>query len=85
MKELSYVIKNEIGIHARPAGMLTKLIKEAKSTVLIECNGKKADAKNLFALLSLAVKHNDKINIKIEGEDEDETLEKVLTYLTENL
>ncbi len=85
MKELSYVIKDEIGIHARPAGNLVKLIKDAKSKITIECRGKTADAKKIFSILSLAVKCNDKIRIKVDGEDEEEISEKLIKYLNENL
>ena len=85
MKELSYVIKDEIGIHARPAGNLVKLIKDAKSQITIECRGKTADAKKIFSILSLAVKCNDKIRVKIEGDDETEIYEKLSKYLNENL
>ena len=85
MKELTYVIKDEIGIHARPAGNLVKLIKNAKSTVTMECKGKTADAKKIFSLLSLAVKCNDKIRIKIDGEDEEKVYEELNDYLSKNL
>lgn len=85
MKEFTYVIKDEIGIHARPAGVLVKTIKDAKSTVTMECKGKSADAKKIFSLLSLAVKCGDRVKVYIEGEDEDEVYEKVSKYLTENL
>ena len=40
MKEFAYTIKDAIGIHARPAGNLVKLIKELASTVTIEKEGK---------------------------------------------
>ena len=85
MQEFTYTIKDEIGIHARPAGNLVKLLKDIKSSVTIECKGKKADAKKIFSLLSLAVKSGDKVKIIVEGEDENEAVEKISKYLSENL
>lgn len=85
MQEFTYVIKDEIGIHARPAGNLVKSLKDTKSQVIMECRGKSADAKKIFSLLSLAVKAGDKVKITVTGEDEKETMEKVSRYLTENL
>ena len=41
MKQFSYVIKDEVGIHARPAGMLAKEAKKFQSKVVIDKNGKK--------------------------------------------
>ncbi len=49
MKVFQYVITDEVGIHARPAGLLVKAAKQAASQVKIEANGKSADAKKLMA------------------------------------
>ena len=43
MKEFKYVITDNEGIHARPAGELVKLAKSFESSVMIEKEGKKAD------------------------------------------
>ena len=83
--EFSYRIKDEIGIHARPAGMLTQIAKETKSTVTMECKGKIADLKKIFSLMALAVKCGDTVNVKVSGEDEEQVSEKLKKYLTENL
>lgn len=85
MCEFTYVIKDEIGIHARPAGALVKIAKDSKSDVTMECKGKTADVKKIFALMSLGVKCGDEISISIKGEDEEETLYKLKEYLTKNL
>ena len=43
MKEFKYVVTDNEGIHARPAGELVKLVKQFESVVTIEKEGKKAD------------------------------------------
>ena len=53
MKEFKYVIKDNEGIHARPAGELVKLAKSFESSVMIEKEGKKADCKRSSALWDL--------------------------------
>ena len=45
MKQFSHIIKDEIGLHARPAGMLAKEAKKYQSTVTLSCKGKSAAAK----------------------------------------
>ena len=85
MCEFTYVIKDEIGIHARPAGALVKIARDSKSDVSMECKGKSADLKKIFALMSLAVKCGDEIKVNVSGEDEEETLHKLEAYVTENL
>ena len=52
MKEFKYVVTDNEGIHARPAGELVKLVKGFESTVSIEKDGKKVDCRKLLAPVS---------------------------------
>lgn len=70
MIEFEYVIKDEIGIHARPAGLLAKKAKEAGCSVMISKAGKKADATRLMAVMQLGVKKGDTIVVSVDTEDE---------------
>ena len=55
MKEFTYTIKEPVGIHARPAGMLAKEAKTCQSTVtIVDKNGKSVDATRLMALMGMA-------------------------------
>ncbi len=53
MKEFKYVVTDNEGIHARPAGELVKLVKGFESTISIEKEGKKVDCRKLLALMGL--------------------------------
>ena len=57
MKSFSYTVKDELGIHARPAGMLVKEVKNFKSKVTLEKDGKVIDATRLMAVMSLSLIH----------------------------
>ena len=85
MKEFVYKIKDELGIHARPAGLLVKKISSYQSNTEIECKGKKADGKKIFSLMSLGVKQGDEITVKISGNDEETVCEELKHFLNENL
>ena len=85
MKEFTYVITDEIGIHARPAGMLVKEAKAFTSKITLEANGKSADATKLMAVMSLGVKNGAEVVIKAEGEDEDAAIAKMEALMKENL
>jgi phosphocarrier protein HPr len=79
MKSFKYVIKEAVGIHARPASQLAKEAATFTSAVQVESEGKKADAKRLLALMALGVKCGQEVTFFIEGDDEDtaaEALEK---------
>ena len=44
MKTFNYTIQDELGIHARPAGVMVKEVKKFQSQITIQGNGKQADA-----------------------------------------
>ena len=85
MKEFNFKVKDELGIHARPAGKLVKTAVEFDSEITIECREKTGDAKRIFAVMGLGVRCGDEITFRIEGSDEDEAREKILAFLEENL
>ena len=68
MKSFSYTVKDELGIHARPAGMLVKEVKNFQSKVTLEKDGKSVDASRLMAVMGMGVKKNQTVTVKVEGE-----------------
>lgn len=85
MKTFNYVITDEVGIHARPAGLLTKEAKKYSSQITIEKEGKTADARKLMALMSLGVKCKDEVTVRIEGEDEEAAFEGIKAFFEASL
>ncbi|MBE5945409.1 MAG: HPr family phosphocarrier protein [Lachnospiraceae bacterium] len=85
MKEFKYVITDEIGIHARPAGLLAKEAKAFTSNITIEANGKNADITRLMAVMGLGIKKGSEIVVKAEGEDEDAAIKKIKEFFEANL
>ena len=85
MKSFNYVITDEVGIHARPAGLLVKKVKEFGSKVTISKDGKSAEAQKLMAIMALGVKKGDTVTVSIEGEDEDAAATAMETFFKENL
>ena len=82
MKEFKYVVTDNEGIHARPAG---ELVKQFESVVTIEKEGKKADCRNLLALMGLGVKKGHEVTFTFEGADEDAACEAVSKFMQEKL
>lgn len=85
MKSFSYVIKDELGLHARPAGLLVKEVKQFASTITLECGGKKAAAKGLIGVMGMAVKQGDNVVVTAEGADEDAAIEALKAFFENNL
>ena len=85
MKEFTYTITDERGIHARPAGLLVKEAAGFASAITIEKDGKKVDAKRILGVMGLGAKKGAEITLRAEGEDEDAAIEKLSAFLQENL
>jgi phosphocarrier protein len=85
MKEFTYVIKDEIGIHARPAGMIASTAKKFDSNINIFFKEKEVKATKIMAVMKLGVKQNDTIKLTFDGSDEDEAYNAVSTIIEANL
>ncbi|MGN0693208.1 MAG: HPr family phosphocarrier protein [Oscillospiraceae bacterium] len=85
MKQFEYVISDEVGIHARPAGLLAKKAKEFKSEITLEKGGKSAAASKLMAVMALGVKCGDRVAVTINGEDEEAASAEMEKFFRENL
>lgn len=85
MKAFTYTIKDEIGIHARPAGLLAKKAKEFESTVTIDKNGRSVNVTKLMLLMGLGVKCGDTVTVTIDGADEDKAAAEMEKFFSENL
>jgi len=76
-------ITNETGLHARPASEFTKLATSMKCDVFIDKDGKKVNAKSILGVLSLAIGKGNSIQIITEGEEEKESLSKLVDYVSQ--
>lgn len=85
MQTLKYVIKDDIGIHARPAGQLVNLAKSYQSDMKITKDDKSVNLKSVLKVLGLAVKKDNEVIIEIEGEDELLAIAEITEFFKNNL
>lgn len=85
MREFKYVITDDAGIHARPAGLLVKEVSKFQSDVKIKKGEKEVDAKRLFGIMGLAAKKGDEIIMTADGADEAEAIVAIEEFLKANL
>jgi phosphocarrier protein HPr len=69
MVEVEVKILNDEGLHARPAGVFVKTASQFKSTIQVEFNGKKVNAKSLLSLMSLGLTKDSAIRLHAVGDD----------------
>ena len=85
MQQFTYVIQDELGLHARPAGMAVKVAAKYKSSTKMLVGSKTIDLKRIMAVMSSGVKHGAEITVVVEGEDEAEAAAALETFFKENL
>lgn len=86
MKEFTYTIEDELGIHARPAGLLSKLAKFFPDTLVTVTKGDKTvKASQLMKLMNMGIKRGDEVTVAAEGAEEDMAIAALRTFFEENL
>ena len=70
MKSCQVVITNASGLHARPATFFIQKANEYKSSIWIERDERKANAKSLLGVLSLGVTRGMRVTLIADGADE---------------
>ena len=81
----TYVIKDKLGIHARPGLLLVQEAGKLTSNITINKGAKSGDAKRMFCVMNLAVKQGDQITVQVEGENEAADAEVMKNFLEHNL
>lgn len=85
MAKFSYTIKDELGIHARPAGELVKEAKKYESKITITKEGRTVEATKLMAVMSLGVKCGQTIDVEVTGADEAAAADAIKAFLETHL
>lgn len=77
------VVKNESGLHARPASVLVKTASKFKSEFFIKMYGYQVNGKSILGVMTLAAESGAEMELVFDGPDEEEAL-KAITELFEN-
>ncbi len=86
MKSFNYVITDPVGVHARPAGVIVSVAKGFACSVTVSKAGKApADAKRIFGLMGLGIKHGEEVTVTCDGADEDKAISELEKVFKENL
>lgn len=85
MRTFTYIIKDELGIHARPAGLLVKEARKYESRITISYQGKTVEATRLMALMGMGIKCGQEITVEVQGPDENTACDGIRTFLELNL
>ena len=68
------VINNQVGLHARPATFFIQKANEFKSSIWVEKEDRRVNAKSLLGVLSLGIVKGTVVTLIADGADEDEAI-----------
>ena len=78
------VVSNQVGLHARPATFFTQKANEFKSSIWIEKDERRVNAKSLLGVLSLGIVKGTTINIVADGPDEEKAVNTLFDLVCSN-
>jgi phosphocarrier protein len=85
MVQFDYTLKDEHGIHARPATDLFKMTKTYQSAVSVKKGDRTVPFKGVMGVMSLGAKQGDTVTFMFDGPDEAEEMEAVKSFVEANL
>jgi phosphocarrier protein HPr len=71
-------IKNTLGLHARPATVIVKLLQGTTSNVSFTYRKETINARSIMSILMLAATKNSLITIIVDGDDAETTMQKIV-------
>lgn len=76
------VVQNQVGLHARPATFFIQKANEYKSSIWVEKDERRVNAKSLLGVLSLGITKGLNITIIAEGPDEEEAVNDLVALVS---
>ncbi|NLT57690.1 MAG: HPr family phosphocarrier protein [Clostridiales bacterium] len=84
MVKQEVVLKNEVGLHARPATFFIQEANRHRASIWVEKNERRVNAKSLLGVLSLGIGDGDSVLISAEGDDEEEAVSALVALIERN-
>jgi phosphocarrier protein len=85
MVERDIIIRNKTGLHARPAAVVVQKANDFNSTIFLEKDEDRVNAKSIMGVMMLAAGEGSRIKIIAEGEDELEAVETISSLLESDI
>ncbi|WP_425449885.1 HPr family phosphocarrier protein [Dethiothermospora halolimnae] len=85
MEKKNVIIKNKIGLHARPAALFVQTASKFLSEIYLQMGDKKINAKSIMGIMALGVSEGDEVTIITEGDDEKRAIEELVDLLENKL
>jgi phosphocarrier protein len=84
MVSSAVTVNNSVGLHARPATFFIQRANSFKSSIWVEKDDRRVNAKSLLGVLSLGIVKGTSINIIADGIDEDDAVKTLVGIIESN-
>ena len=82
MVSKTIAIKIPSGLEARPVAVLVQVASQYESSIYIESENRRVNAKSIMGMMSLGLSEGETVTISANGADEDKAIENIEKYLT---
>ena len=80
----SVTVQISSGLETRPIAMLVQVASRFQSSIQLECDSRKVNAKSIMGMMALGLDNGENVTIHAEGPDEEEAMENIREYLTKD-
>ena len=70
-------VKNELGMHARPAALFVELANKYESDIYVSKGDRKINGKSIMGLMMLAAAYGTKLSVEIDGDDAEKAMKAI--------
>ena len=81
MVSKEFTINNELGMHMRPASLLSQMAAKYQSNITVKHNGKDFNAKSVMLLMTALIKCGSVIEVVCDGPDEEASLAEITAFI----
>ncbi len=85
MLEKKLVVKNKLGLHARPAALFVQMANKFKCEIIVIKDSQEVDGKSIMGILMLAAGKGSRIQIRVKGLDAEQALQELEQLLMSDL
>ena len=80
----SVTVQISSGLETRPIAMLVQVASRFQSSIQLECDSRRVNAKSIMGMMALGLDNGEKVTIHAEGPDETEAMKNIREYLTKD-
>ena len=82
MVQKSMEVQLDNGLEARPVAVFVQVASQYESTIYVEVDDKKVNAKSIMGLMTLGLRAGESVTVHADGSDEEDAVDKIEAYLT---